>query len=140
MTRYLFQRRAGSYFYKRRVPRDLRHRFAGRYIERNIGRVSAADARIRVASGRAPCDTQSTASQAVAFIAAPPCSERRKHDRPSRTYLRRNAERCALRRKKRFVPKRCRGLCRDGAALGILTTCGNAGYGPARGYAMRGLG
>ena len=44
MTRYLFQRGAGSYFYKRRVPRDLRHRFAGRYIERNIGRVSAARA------------------------------------------------------------------------------------------------
>ena len=49
MTRYLFERRSGSYFYKRRVPRDLRHQYAGSYIERNIGRMSAADARARVA-------------------------------------------------------------------------------------------
>ena len=49
MTRYLFQRRAGSYFYKRRVPRDLRHRFPGRYVEKYIGRMTAAEARAKVA-------------------------------------------------------------------------------------------
>ena len=49
MTRYLRTKSDGAYLFQRRVPKDLRHRYSGKNIEKYIGRVTAAEARRQAA-------------------------------------------------------------------------------------------
>lgn len=49
MTQYLRQRKGGAWFFQRRVPRDLRHRFKGQNVEEYLGTSDRSEAKRKVA-------------------------------------------------------------------------------------------